>query len=802
MHAAITTRGVLLGTWNLEILYANGKPATTVRLNDPLEGHVNVYRGRQGEGWYEDIPRYRSIEVGGIFPGIGVSYRSTAAGELVMELRLAAGVSTHRALFNGRVPASLSNGSVRLTFGRGFLRTAALFIDPPRAFQGAGAERVSRKVRWIADNTHFGLEVDDADPAQPLEIEAVLPRAWEGGRSAAPAYTSDAAGNHYWAAEEPQSATSQVACGGSFNRPIPCQDLAVYKYGPDGKLLFASFLNGRSNESGRFIGLTGTGAVMIAGQTASDDFPTSARAFQTTFGGGAGRDYFAARLDATTGKLIASTYLGGPDSDAFGGAGLAPNGNLHLFQRVPGFSMPVSPQALKRVCETGLDQRCMNGYAAALDPNLERLVYGTYLPGQTASATLHTDGSLYFGGWGAGTDLVMTPGAFQTTGGWAFLARLDGDGRRYAFATYLPMTPDVLAVAPDGRAWFYSQRDRRIGQISANGSRMLADRPASHIIELAANGPDGVHAIVEDTVEPSADAPLRYRCLPRAYLRLGSRGEPLFASYLGDWLRLGGFSSRGNPLLWSEVNSFELTSDATEHTYLGCVVDAPSLTIASRFSPGAIVTLFGQRLGPAAGVSFAGEGGRVPTILGGTSVRVNGETAPLLYASDRQVNFIVPYTVQNPALITVAGAGGQSSQTRVEVLPNMLTLFALGAGPVYPAAALNEDGTLNSTQNPARKGSRVVLFGTGAGQTLPPSVAGEIVPLELRPAMEERIAVAVNGVFAVTEYAGAAPGQVAGLTQLNIRLPERFPDLEGAFAGRARITTLPTAEPFVTIAVK
>jgi len=36
---------------------------------------------------------------------------------------------------------------------------------------------------------------------------------------------------------------------------------------------------------------------------------------------------------------------------------------------------------------------------------------------------------------------------------------------------------------------------------------------------------------------------------------------------------------------------------------------------------------------------------------------------------------------------------------------------------------LNEDGTVNSPRNPAKRGSRVVLFGTGGGATVPPSVA-------------------------------------------------------------------------------
>ena len=39
---------------------------------------------------------------------------------------------------------------------------------------------------------------------------------------------------------------------------------------------------------------------------------------------------------------------------------------------------------------------------------------------------------------------------------------------------------------------------------------------------------------------------------------------------------------------------------------------------------------------------------------------------------------------------------------------------------------LNEDGTLNGPANPAAKGSVVVFYATGGGQTDPPGVDGEI----------------------------------------------------------------------------
>ena len=49
---------------------------------------------------------------------------------------------------------------------------------------------------------------------------------------------------------------------------------------------------------------------------------------------------------------------------------------------------------------------------------------------------------------------------------------------------------------------------------------------------------------------------------------------------------------------------------------------------------------------------------------------------------------------------------------------------------MHPEAAgghWNQDGTINSPDHPAPRGSRVAIYGTGDGQTLPAGVDGIIV---------------------------------------------------------------------------
>ena len=72
----------------------------------------------------------------------------------------------------------------------------------------------------------------------------------------------------------------------------------------------------------------------------------------------------------------------------------------------------------------------------------------------------------------------------------------------------------------------------------------------------------------------------------------------------------------------------------------------------------------------------------------------------------------------------------------------------------------------------------MMLFGTGGGATVPPSVAGEVTPLELR-VLAAGFIVKIGSQPVAVEWAGAAPGLLSGITQINIKLPDVIPTLDG-----------------------
>jgi len=194
---------------------------------------------------------------------------------------------------------------------------------------------------------------------------------------------------------------------------------------------------------------------------------------------------------------------------------------------------------------------------------------------------------------------------------------------------------------------------------------------------------------------------------------------------------------------------------------------------AGAIAPGEVITIFGQRMGPATLAPFILDGNRrVPTALAGTRVLIGGLASPLLYVSAQQIGAIVPYGIGgSPTVDVVVDANGVRSASRDVPLaasaPGLFTVDASGKGQ---AAALNQDGSLNGRSTPVRPGEVIVLFGTGEGQTLPAGQDGVLAGADIpRPVLPVRVL--IGGKEATVLYAGGAPGLVSGVLQVNARVP-------------------------------
>ena len=111
--------------------------------------------------------------------------------------------------------------------------------------------------------------------------------------------------------------------------------------------------------------------------------------------------------------------------------------------------------------------------------------------------------------------------------------------------------------------------------------------------------------------------------------------------------------------------------------------------------------------------------------------------------------------------------------------PGIFSANLSGAGQ---GAILNQDLTVNSSANPAAAGSVVVIYATGEGQTMPAGIDGKLALGPIYPAPKSAVSVSIGGVAADVLYAGAAPSLVAGVMQVNARVPA------GAVSGDNTVT--------------
>ena len=166
----------------------------------------------------------------------------------------------------------------------------------------------------------------------------------------------------------------------------------------------------------------------------------------------------------------------------------------------------------------------------------------------------------------------------------------------------------------------------------------------------------------------------------------------------------------------------------------------------------------------------------LPTTLNGVQVLFNGAPVPLFYVGPSQINFEVPMGAPTSGTADVQviqpATGrllGETTVAMTSALPGIFTVQGNGFGD---AAALNQDGTLNTVNNPAAQETVIQIFGTGQGMIsgAPPDGSAPSGPLNA-PTLPTVIMGAGPVPGTNIQYFGLAPTLV-GVWQLNVTIPD------------------------------
>ncbi len=200
-------------------------------------------------------------------------------------------------------------------------------------------------------------------------------------------------------------------------------------------------------------------------------------------------------------------------------------------------------------------------------------------------------------------------------------------------------------------------------------------------------------------------------------------------------------------------------------------------------SPGQIVSIFGTQVGTPPVSSQFGTDGLHPTTLGNSKVTFNGILAGLFYVSTNQINAMVPWAVAGMKTVDVVVTRRLVSSPPLTVAvadtsPGIFTAAGTGTGQ---GAILNNGLSLNGPDNPASRGSVIVMFGTGSGlwSELAPNPTpytfqdGSVFILSsTRIIPTAPVSLTIGGQPAKILYSGPAPYQPSGMIQVNAVVPD------------------------------
>ncbi len=739
-------------SWGAEFRFRNANPSPTFHYGPALPIPLTIYpKGRR-------IERYRSVRLANLYPNIDSTFSLSPEGQLSWTLACTQSPCDWSAVVVD-VPLSpnitLNADSLFIPLGESRLNPRIAFAPPSGG-----------KYRVLSLNA-FGFETPEANVitvpfAPPLfstftsTLEAIQP---DGGRILAFSLPD------LQLPSPPYPNERLRGCFSSLGSPGRCLDAALARFSPQGQLLWATVLSGARAEQLTTLAVAPNSPIYLSGRTNSNDFPTTSSSLQPRYAGPESDvlpnlspqslgDLFVSRIDPQNGNLIASTYVGGPADEPEANLEIASDGSVFLLPKLFGGrpeSAPTTPGVLIPNCPAP----CANSWAARLSTDLSRFLYATFLPTGSTAVYLHTDQSLYFSG--TSTSLPTTANAAiptTTSRASAYVARLDPAGSRLLAATYLDSewsSSYALTVAPTGDAWVsvsrVNERPQRTLLVSSDATRLIATTPVK-TSNLTTDAVGNLHA-VDEGIEGVYLCGLRYVVYDRNGRKRIDLPIPGHAAYR--------FAKEPIPTLLLNGIPHRLDEAAPEPVLITCVSSPSTFIALDAVAPGMILTLFGQHMGPTA-----------------TRVFLNGWEAPVLYASANQLNIQVPWELEPgaPVDFEVQSAGRSSRFLRLNRVDR-------AAGQIF-RVFLNQDGTLNSPSNPAALGSVVSLWATGLGNTNPPAATGEIFPLEPRPLASRLTMSSYPRINLEVLYAGAAPGFISGLNQVNVRLPSSYIPPPGA----------------------
>lgn len=283
-------------TLTMKLLGAN--PNAVISGMDELAGNANYFIGNNAKRWRTGIPTYARVKYRDIYPGVDlVFYGNQRQVEYDLIIAPGADPAAIKLAFEGAEKVRVNQaGDLRLSLG-----TGEICLRRPAAYQVVDENRKAVPSRYTIDGRHrVSFELANYDPATPLVIDPTLEYStYLGGAGTDSGYAIavDSAGNAYVTGETTSTNFPITPTAFERRRTSLEGDVFVTKLNSTGTaLIYSTYLGGRGSSRGLGMAVDSSGEAYVTGMTDSANYPTTAGAFQSSYGGGT--DAFVTKLNA------------------------------------------------------------------------------------------------------------------------------------------------------------------------------------------------------------------------------------------------------------------------------------------------------------------------------------------------------------------------------------------------------------------------------------------------------------------------------------------------------------------------
>ena len=394
-----------VGGVSLKLSFVGANPRPRLEPFNRSETRVSYFLGNDPAQWHADVPVWGGVRYVDLYSGIDLVVAG-GGGRVVQRIvaRDGADLSQVRLRVDGADDLTVDGDVLRLTTVIGEYALPLLQVSSAAGRPGLEGSQVAQPFAQQPEEDARSAMVDSA-------IDLRYATYLGGALSDYGKDCVDLAGNLYVAGYT-ESTGFPTTVGAYDTSHNGAADAFVSKLNPTGTaLVYSTFIGGTSSDNAYSVAVASTGEAYVVGDTGSNDFPTTAGAYDTSYN--TNGDAFVTKLNATGTALTYSTYLGGSNGETAYGVAEA-LGSAYVTGQTSSSNFPTT---------AGAYQTTRNGtqdaFVTQLNATGTALTYSTFLGGGSSegadSIALDVSRNAYVCGSTTSSDFPTVLGAFDTT---------------------------------------------------------------------------------------------------------------------------------------------------------------------------------------------------------------------------------------------------------------------------------------------------------------------------------------------------------------------------------------------------